>query len=123
MVDFSQYDDNYGYVHNTNPFVVMLGPRFYLPLEKSRRIKPFADFLLGSAHVQSASPGGSSPFSNSVSLAWSAGGGVDVKASGHFWFRGQAGYLHTGFTTPGNLFPQDAPPGRARIVVGIVYRR
>ncbi len=118
VADFSQYDDNYGSVHNTNPFVLLMGPRFYVPLKKDQRVKPFADFLVGSAHVQSDS----SPFTNSASFAWSAGGGLDLKVSGHFWIRGQASYLHTGFTTDANQFPQYAPPGRTRIVVGIVYR-
>lgn len=87
-------------------------------------MRPFADFLAGGGFIQTGRTKISSGlFASSTTLAWNAGGGVDIRAASHLWVRGQAGYLHTNFTTWDTEIQQDAPSGHARIVVGILYRR
>ena len=125
-VDFSQYFSYYDYppgIH-TSPFFVMAGPRVWVPVGNAAKLRPFADFLAGGGFIQTGRTRlGPGLFASSTSLAWNAGGGVDIRAGNHLWFRGQAGYMHTQFTTWDSEVQQFAPSGHARIVVGILYRR
>jgi len=122
-IDFSQYFADYGLGAKTTPFVFLAGPRLWAPVAKTSKLRPFADFLAGGGFIQTGRSSGPPLFKRSNTLAWSAGGGADVRATSHFWFRGQAGYLHTAFTTWDSEVQQFTPKGHARIMVGILYRR
>ena len=126
VVDFSQYFSTYDYQLsiNTTPFFVMAGPRVWAPLGNEGKLRLFADFLAGGGVIQTGRTRlGPGLFASSTSLAWNAGGGVDIRAANHLWVRGRAGYMHTQFTTWDSEIQRSAPPGHARIVIGILYRR
>ena len=73
---------------NANTFTYMAGPRF--AYRHSDRVAPFAQVLVGGAHL-SASAGGASAATNG--LAWSAGGGIDMGITRHLAFRPQVDYI------------------------------
>lgn len=123
VVDFSQYFSNYGLGANTTPFLVMVGPRVWAPVGSGARLRPFADFLFGGGFIQTGRTEGPPLFASPRSFAWSTGGGADIRAGNYLWIRGQAAYMHTQFTTWDHEVQQYATPGRARIVVGVLYRR
>ena len=130
-VDFSQYFFDYGVRDaNTTPLFVMAGPRVCAPVGNAGKLRLFADFLAGGGFIQTgrsrnypAIPANPGLFAGSTSSAWNAGGGVDIRAANHLWVRGQAGYMHTDFTTWDSEVQRSAPPGHARITIGILYRR
>lgn len=130
VFDFSQYFSTYNYelLIKTTPFFVMAGPRVWAPVDRSAKARVFVDFLTGGGFIQTGRTKTSygvfdGLFAGSASSAWSVGGGVDFRAGNHLGLRGQAGYLHTDFTTVDNQIQQSSPSGHVRIVAGILYRR
>jgi hypothetical protein len=125
-VDFSQYFSTYNYASpiKTAPFFVMAGPRVWAPVGSAAKLRPFAQFLAGGGFIQRGRTSSSfGLFASSTSLAWNAGGGLDIRAGKRLWVRGEAGYLHTDFTTSDSEIQQYTPSGKARIVIGILYQR
>lgn len=125
-VDFSQFFSYYDYPpgFNTTPFFVMAGPRVWAPVGHAAKLRLFADFLAGGGFIQTGKTNlGPGLFTSPTTSAWSVGGGVDIRAANHLWVRGQAGFMHTDFTTWDSEVQRSAPSGRARITIGILYRR
>ena len=85
--DFGAYHASpFGVSANTYTFLV--GPRF--SYRHSERVAPFAQVLVGGAHLTA----GASGISTSTSgFAWSAGGGIDLGLSRHLAFRPQFDYI------------------------------
>ncbi len=101
-------------------FTYLFGPRIRFGGE---RATPFAQALFGGAHIGDITSGGSSICSTTCSenaFAMTLGGGLDVKVSQHFSFRGQAEYLMTRFTDPTSSTGAKGTQNNARISVGIV---
>jgi Outer membrane protein beta-barrel domain len=92
-----------------NTFTYQGGPRFYLRTHS--RVTPFAQVLVGGAHL-SAGGGGASGSANG--FAFSAGGGVDLGLSKHWAVRPQVDYL--GIHSSGDTL------NSIRASVGVVFR-
>jgi hypothetical protein len=90
-------------------YTFLFGPRF--SLRRQGRVIPFAQVLLGGAHV-TASGGGFS--GGTTPLAISGGGGVDLRVSQHLALRPQVDYLA--------LRSQGATLNSVRASFGIVFR-
>jgi Outer membrane protein beta-barrel domain len=106
--DFGAYHASpFGVSANTYTFLV--GPRF--SYRQSERAAPFAQVLVGGAHLTAGGNG----FSASASgLAWSVGGGIDLGLSRHLAFRPQFDYI--GIHAAGGTL------NSARASASIVYR-
>jgi len=78
---------------SANTYTYLVGPR--VARRSSERVAPFAQALLGGAHL-TAGAGGISGSANG--FAWSAGGGIDPGPSRRIAFRPQFDYIgiHTG---------------------------
>jgi len=120
--DFSQYFYMESASGKQHTVVAMAGPRVWLPIPKSWLIRPFADFLVGGAHIGLSGNAASQPFSKNSTLAWSPNGGVDIRVSRHISLRATAGYLHTQFTTFDSEIQRGSPAGRPRVSAGVVYK-
>ncbi len=97
-------------------FSYLFGPRIRFGGEKAT---PFVQALFGGAHASEFTSGGStSPSENA--FAMTLGGGLDVKVSQHFSFRGQAEYFLTRFTDITSSTGEKGTQNNARISVGIV---
>ncbi len=120
--DFSQYFYMESASGKQHTVVGMAGPRVYLPVPKKWLIHPFADFLVGGAHIGLSGNANSQPFSKDSVLAWSPNAGVDLRVTKHVSLRATAGYLHTPFVTFDSEIQRGSPAGRPRVAVGIVYR-
>ena len=95
--------------------VALMGPQFS-PRAMHHRLIPFAHFLVGYVHgtsdVCNCSP---LALSEGSVFATAAGGGLDIRVGGHFWFRAiQADWLHA------DLIPDHHIT--ARISAGVVLR-
>ena len=119
--DFSQYFFTYDSTDSSKTEIVLVGPEAWIALGKSRRFRPFADFLVGGTHVGYSAPFGYTPFQVSTVFAFSADGGMDYRLSRRLWLRGQGGYLHDSFTTNDNQLQSAVPAGHVRISTGLVY--
>jgi hypothetical protein len=92
-----------------NTYTFLAGPRF--SLRRNDKVTPFAQVLVGGAHLAAGVDG----FSASVTpFVMSAGGGIDLRISQRVALRPQVDYLY--FRSGG----QSGNAGRAS--VGIVYR-
>ena len=106
--DFGAYHaSRFGVSANTYTFLV--GPRF--SYRHSERAAPFAQVLLGGAHLTAGASGISASTSG---FAWSAGGGIDLGLSRHLAFRPQFDYI--GIHAAGGTL------NSARASASIVYR-
>jgi Outer membrane protein beta-barrel domain len=106
--DFGAYHASpFGVSANTYTFLV--GPRF--SYRHSERAAPFAQVLLGGAHLTAGASGISASTSG---FAWSAGGGIDLGLSRHLAFRPQFDYI--GIHAAGGTL------NSARASASIVYR-
>jgi peptidoglycan-associated lipoprotein len=106
--DFGAYHASpFGVSANTYTFLV--GPRF--SYRHSERAAPFAQVLLGGAHLTAGANGISASTSG---FAWSAGGGIDLGLSRHLAFRPQFDYI--GIHAAGGTL------NSARASASIVYR-
>ncbi len=95
---------------SSNVYTYQFGPR--ISFRGSGRVTPFAQVLVGGAHL-TASAGGSSGSINS--FAMSAGGGVDFRANEYMAIRAiQAEYVFTHFA--------GVRQNNARISAGVVFR-
>jgi Outer membrane protein beta-barrel domain len=93
---------------SANTYTYLLGPRF--SYRRASHVTPFAQVLLGGAHLTAAG-GGSSGSANG--FAYSGGGGMDLGISKHLALRPQFDYigirsgsttLHTGRASFGIVF-------------------
>ena len=94
---------------SANTYTFMVGPR--VSYRHSEQVAPFAQVLVGGAHVTA----GASGVSDSTSgFAWSAGGGIDLGLGHHLAFRPQFDYIgiHAGGGTLNS----------ARVSASIVFR-
>ncbi len=106
--DFGAYHASpFGVSANTYTFLV--GPRF--SYRRSERAAPFAQVLVGGAHLTAGASGISASTSG---FAWSAGGGIDLGLSRHLAFRPQFDYI--GIHAAGGTL------NSARASASIVYR-
>jgi opacity protein-like surface antigen len=106
-----------------NSYSFLFGPQVSFP---AGRLSPFAHFLFGESHVSNESLSGQGSmrnFQSNNALSFAAGGGVDYWLKPRIALRGQADWLHTGFTiagVPGSNFSQNR--NVARISTGIVFK-
>jgi len=106
--DFGAYHATpFGVSANTYTFLV--GPRF--AYRRQERVMPFAQVLVGGAHLTAGGFGASAATSG---FAWSAGGGVDLDITRHLAFRPQFDYI--GVHASGGTL------NSARASVGLVFR-
>lgn len=106
--DFGAYHAQpFGVSANTYTFLV--GPR--VAYRKSERVMPFAQVLVGGAHLTA---GGFGVSGSTSGFAWSAGGGIDLGITRHLAFRPQFDYI--GIHASGSTLNS----GRAS--AGIVFR-
>jgi hypothetical protein len=119
--DIAQYYSSYSSTDSSNALTFLAGPRFFIPVGSSR-IRPFADVLVGGAHIGYTGFDGYTPFKTNTSFAFSADGGLDYRLNRHLLLRAQGGYLHTSFSTSDSEVQQYATPSRPRISTGIVYQ-
>src|SRR5260370_4378198 len=106
--DFGAYHASpFGVSANTYTFLV--GPRF--SYRHSERAAPFAQVLVGGAHLTAGATGISASTSG---FAWSAGGGIDLGLSRHLAFRPQFDYI--GIHAAGGTL------NSARASASVVYR-
>ncbi len=106
--DFGAYHASpFGVSANTYTFLV--GPR--VAYRHSERVAPFAQLLVGGAHLTA---GGSGISASTSGFAWRAGGGIDLGLRRHLAFRPQFDYIgiHAGGGTLNS----------ARVSAGIVFR-
>jgi len=73
---------------SANTYTYLVGPRF--AYRNSDRIVPFAQVLVGGAHLTAGASGVSA---STNGFAWSAGGGVDLGLTHHLAFRPQFDYI------------------------------
>jgi hypothetical protein len=73
---------------SANTYTYFVGPRF--AYRNSDRVAPFAQVLLGGAHITAGASGVSA---SANGFAWSAGGGVDLRLSRRIAFRPQVDYI------------------------------
>ncbi|MGH9676829.1 MAG: hypothetical protein ACRD36_06980, partial [Candidatus Acidiferrum sp.] len=92
-----------------NTYTFLVGPRF--TYRKPAGIQPFAQVLVGGAHLTASVGGGSGAASG---FAYSAGGGVDLGFSKRIAIRPQIDYI--GIRSNGNTL------NSARVSIGIVFR-
>jgi opacity protein-like surface antigen len=108
---------------STKAHTLLVGPQVSWPLG---RIKPFGHFLLGdtNAHytASSSSPVFQSPFTDTNSLTYGAGGGVDYGLTRRLELRGEVDWLHNGFKTWDNQRAGQVFHNVARISTGVVFR-
>ncbi len=85
--DFGYYHSSpFGVGLNTTTF--MFGPR--LTVRSTGKVEPFFQFLAGGAHLSAGSNG---LYAAITPFAFSAGTGIDIKASRHIAFRPQVDYV------------------------------
>lgn len=94
---------------SANTYTYLAGPRF--AYRKPDRVMPFAQVLVGGAHVTA---GGFGVSASTSGFAWSAGGGVDLGLTRHIAFRPQFDYI--GIHASGGTL------NSARASAGIVFR-
>ena len=94
---------------SANTYTYLAGPRF--AYRKSERVMPFAQVLVGGAHVTA---GGFGVSASTNGFAWSAGGGIDLGLTRHIAFRPQFDYI--GIHASGGTL------NSARVSAGIVFR-
>jgi peptidoglycan-associated lipoprotein len=73
---------------SANTYTFLAGPR--VSYRHSERVAPFAQVLVGGAHLTAGASGISASASG---FAWSAGGGIDLGLSRHLAFRPQFDYI------------------------------
>jgi hypothetical protein len=90
-------------------YTYLAGPRF--SYRNSERVDPFAQVLVGGAHLTAGASGVSA---SANGFAWSAGAGVDLGPSRHLAFRPQFDYIgiHVGADTVNT----------ARVSASVVFR-
>ncbi len=94
---------------SANTYTYLVGPRF--AYRKSSRVTPFAQVLLGGAHL-TASAGGGSGSANG--FAFSGGGGIELGISRHLAFRPQVDYI--------GIHSNGSTGNSVRASASIVYR-
>lgn len=117
VADFAGYriGEINGFDPDSKAFTYLFGPRF--SYRRSKTITPFAQVLIGGAHV-SRNPLPSSSSRNA--LAMTLGGGVDANLSKHLALRlGQLEYFLTRFQEIGN---DRQTQSNLRFSAGIVFR-
>jgi len=104
--DFGGYHDSPGGV-SFNTYTFLFGPRIIM--HNPTKFTPFAQFLVGAAHLTVGSGGPST-----TDFAYSVGGGVDIGVLPHLSVRPQVDYI--GIRDSGNTI------GNARVSVSAVLR-
>jgi peptidoglycan-associated lipoprotein len=96
----------------------LIGPRYNLT-KGSHRVVPFANLLLGAAHVSDGYfPSGSSSSTAATAFAMAAGGGMDISLGKHMAVRPiEADYLLTRFPNADN-----SRQNNVSLTSGIVFR-
>jgi opacity protein-like surface antigen len=101
-----------------NLYTFMGGPRFFF---KRGRIVPFAQALVGAAHLQwnaTAPIGALDPTDSDTKFAFQPGGGVTVILSEHVSVRGAVDYRRIVFTTDDFDEEDDS---QIRVIAGVVF--
>ncbi len=94
---------------SANTYTFLVGPRF--AYRKQEHVRPFAQVLVGGAHLTA---GGFGVSGSTSGFAWSAGGGVDLGLTRRLAFRPQFDYI--GIHASGGTL------NSARASVGLVFR-
>ena len=103
---------------NANLYTFMGGPRFFL---KRGRLVPFAQVLLGTAHLRwdAAAPiGGLDASDSETKFAFQPGGGLTVLLAEHVSVRGAVDYRRIVFTTDDFDEEDDS---QFRVIAGVVF--
>ncbi|WP_148210186.1 porin family protein [Candidatus Korobacter versatilis] len=83
--------------HDGNQLGYRVGPR--VNLITGHKVVPFAQFLLGGAHLHETGTRASGVDSNWNGVSWLGGGGVDILLTPHFGIRGQIDITSVPFGT------------------------
>jgi opacity protein-like surface antigen len=101
-------------------FTYLFGPRF--SYRNYERVTPFAQVLIGGAHITDVKSGGTVIANSENAFALSVGGGLDVKVSKHVAIRvAQVEYLMTKFDAPFAL-TGSSTQNNLRVSGGLVIR-
>lgn len=89
-------------VNNITLTDYLVGPRIARPFSASSHLSPFADVLFGGQTLNNSSNHHSWQYNNGSGPAIAADGGVDVRLTSRFSFRGQIGLVHSRFSVFGS---------------------
>lgn len=102
-------------------FTYLFGPR--LSYRKNKTFTPFAQVLVGGAHITDVTVAGVKVANGENGFAMTAGGGVDWNVTKLIAIRlGQAEYLMTRFTDPFSLGGGVGTQNNFRFSAGVVFR-
>lgn len=106
---------------NSTLFTYLFGPRF--SYRKNKTFTPFAQVLVGGAHITDVTSGGTTLVKGENAFAMTAGGGLDWNVTKGFAVRlAQVEYLMTRFTDPFALNGASGTQNNLRVSGGIVFR-
>jgi hypothetical protein len=121
VLDVGQYFSSDSFGASSKTFTFMAGPRFWIPVGKASRIRPFTDVLIGGAYASTTNFASTQALKSNAEFAFAADGGIDYRLSPHFSARLDGGYLRVHYTPSDNQLLQAFPANHARISTGILY--
>jgi opacity protein-like surface antigen len=123
--DVAVLSNNRSVSGNNSETLVLVGPRYRVPLAKGSRFAVFGEGLFGAEIFRNGGQPYTWEFNNDSNLAYAVDGGADIGLSRHLAVRGVAGYLYNRFTNStygGPVSPARAGNNRLRITADLVVR-
>jgi len=116
-VAYQRSDNLLGTGHYNDAFTYMGGPVFYAI--RTRRTNVYGQFLIGGARVAGVNNSESANYLNGYvnHLAWSFGGGVQLKITSPLALRVQGEYLHTSFYNTAEVVQGSYSPSGSLVLV------
>jgi opacity protein-like surface antigen len=120
-LDFGQTFSSNSFGANSKTLTFLFGPRVWIPVARSSRIKPFADGLVGGAYASTSDFASTQELKSNAKFAFAADGGIDYSLTPRLSARLGGGYLRVHYTPSDNQLVQFFPANHARIATSVVY--